>query len=772
LSAGGQRPAPASAPPTSAPGRADGARKLPFEVFEPKLRIPVLRSGTVSRPGLVNRLRANRSFPVVTIVAPAGYGKTTLLAQWAARDSRPFAWVSLDDRDDDPIVLLRHFAAAVDALRPLDAAAVDALVAPGPSIWDSVLPRLGAALGAMGEGVVIVVDNAHLLRARESCEALMALADHLSENSALVLAGRATPTLPIAGLRTGGRLFEIGVDDLAVTPREGQLLLQATGAEPSLSEATELVRHCEGWPVGLYLAALALREDEARARTGDPVELGDRDRHLADYLREQYVSRLGPSALRFLRRTSVLDRMCGALCDAVLRDKGSALELEKIERSNLFLVPLDRQRVWYRYHHLFRDLLRRELAEHEPGLEPVLHRRAAAWYEARGDHESALEHAQAAGDIDHVAQIVTTVALPVYVDGRATTVDRWLAGFENPALLERYPELALQGSLIHALRGRVDEADSWLKIAEAGRSKRKGAAGARSLQPWLATVRATLGKDGVHQMTADAESALSDLPYDSCFRPSALVALGIGYALLGQNERADAIFATAASEAERLGATDMQVVAISERSLIAAARADHCAAETLAVEALELAERSHLDGYPTSSMALAAAARTALRQCRWDEARGLLAKMGTLRSGLDQAFLPWLVLQTLIEEGRVYLALRDIGSAQPLIAKIKELLRERPHAGILVDQVRALERELEETPRRDDDGKNGLTAAELRLLPFLATHLSFREIGEALFVSRNTVKTQAISVYRKLGVSSRSEAMARAAELGLFDLVA
>jgi LuxR family maltose regulon positive regulatory protein len=246
----------------------------------------------------------------------------------------------------------------------------------------------------------------------------------------------------------------------------------------------------------------------------------------------------------------------------------------------------------------------------------------------------------------------------------------------------------------------------------------------------------------------------------------------MGYALLGQNERADAIFATAASEAERLGATDMQVVAMSERSLIAAARADHVAAETLAVEALELAERSHLDGYPTSSTALAAAARTALRQCRWDEARALLAKMGTLRSGLDQAFLPWLVLQTLIEEARVYLALRDIGSAQPLIAQIKELLRERPHVGILVDQVRALERELEETPPRDDEGKTGLTAAELRLLPFLATHLSFREIGEALFVSRNTVKTQAISVYRKLGVSSRSEAIARAAELGLFDLVA
>jgi LuxR family maltose regulon positive regulatory protein len=745
------------------------AANLPFDVVDSKIHVPGLRSGTVSRTGLVNRLRACSAFPVVTITAPAGYGKTTLLAQWDARDSRSFAWISLDEGDDDPIVLLRHVAAAMHIFEPLQASVVDALAAPGSSIWTSALPRLADAVGAF-EGLVIVVDDAHLLRSRESSEAVATLTENLSDGSVLVLAGRATPALPVAQLRTAGRLFEVGVNQLALTPREGQLLLRATGADLTLAEATELVSHCEGWPAALYLAALALREDETRTRRGEnSIQLGRHDAHLADYLRTEYLSRLRPGVLRFLRRTSVLERMCGALCDAVLQDERSAGELERIERSNLFLLPLDRERVWYRYHHLFRELLQDELAEHEPQLVPNLHRRAAAWYEDNGDPESALGHARAAGDLDQVARIITNIALPAYYCGRVATVERWIAGFDDPELLERYPDVALQGSFIHALRGRTDAAERWLLIAEAARFRGKLADGSTSLQPWIATVRATIGKDGVYQMIADAESALSGLPRDSQFRPCALIALGMGYVLLGQNHRADAIFALTVAEAERLGATVPRIVAISERSLIAAARADHSASETLAAEARELAEQSHLDGYATSSMAMTEAARASLRHGSWDEARALLAKARQLRPGLTHTLLPWLTLQTLIEETRAYLALRDTGSIGSLLAEIRELVRERPYLGVLVDQAAALEREVEEVPQREDAADAGLTAAELRLLPMLATHLSFREMGEALYVSRNTVKTQAISVYRKLGVSSRSEAIARAARLGLIE---
>jgi LuxR family maltose regulon positive regulatory protein len=270
-------------------------------------------------------------------------------------------------------------------------------------------------------------------------------------------------------------------------------------------------------------------------------------------------------------------------------------------------------------------------------------------------------------------------------------------------------------------------------------------------------------------MIADAETALGDLPPGSLFGPSALIALGIGRLLLGENERADADLAGAAAEAERFGATDTQIMALTERSLIAAARADHSAAEMLAGEARNLAERSQLDTYATSSMTLAVAARTALRHGRWDESRALLATVHGLHERLMRTPLPWLVLQTLIEEARAHLALRDTGSVESRLEEIHGLLVAHPDLGVLVDQVGALELDVEGIPSRADAVAVGLTSAELRLLPYLATHLSFREIGEALYVSRNTVKTQAISVYRKLGVTSRSEAITRAVDLGLVE---
>lgn len=741
-------------------------RDSPFDaVVESKINVPVMRSGLVSRTALVNRLRAQSSCPVIAVTAPAGFGKTTLLAQWARRDPRPFAWVSIDERDGDAIVLLRHVAAALHELRPLEPHVLEAFVAPGPSVWECVLPRLAAAI-ALSPPLVLVLDDAHLLRSAESVDAVEVLADHLPAGSVLVLAGRVMPPLPIAGLRAAGRLVDVGVEELALTTREGQLLLASTGLKLSFDEVTKLVRECEGWPAALYLTALSLRENERRTGNGEkPIPFARRDSSLAEYFRSEYLSRLRPATVQFLRRTSILDKMCGAMCDAVLGQDGSARELERIERSNLFLVPLDRERVWYRYHRLFRDALRRELLEREPDLAPVLHRRAADWCEAHQDLESALDYARAARDLGRVARIFTTIALPMYHSGRVATVERWLIRFDDQMLLERYPMIAAQGSWIHALRGRAAEAERWLRIAEIGLC-----AGRHSPETvaWTRVVRAALCNDGVYQMIADAESALTGVSRDNQAHPSALMVLGAGYMLLGQNTRADAILAEAAAEADRLGATDTQAVAIGERSIIAAAGNDAGAAEKLAHEAQQLVEKGRLEEYATTAITLATSARASLRHGHWDEARANLERVGGPRPSLSRGLFPWFVVQTRIEFARAYLALRETRAVRSLLAEIHELLQERPHVGVLADEAEVLGQELDAIPEHGG-ATVGLTAAELRLLPFLTTHLSFPEIAEQLYVSRNTVKTQAISVYRKLGVTSRSEAIKCAARLGLVD---
>jgi LuxR family maltose regulon positive regulatory protein len=740
----------------------------PFDVVESKVHVPTLRSGTVSRTALVNRLRAT-SEPIAMLTAPAGYGKTTVLAQWAVRDSRPFAWVSVDDRDNDPIVLLRHVALALHWTEPLAANVLDTLAAPGPSVWTSVVPRLGSALAAFDQPVVLVLDDTHLLRSREGLDAVWTVAQHAPEGSLLVLAGRTPPKLPVAGLRGRGQLSEIGVDRLAMSPNEAQLLLRATSADLSLASVAELVERCEGWPAALYLAALALREEHDRAAAPAPaIQFSGHDKHMADYLRSEYLAQLRPGALRFLRRTSVLERMCGSLCDAVLDDQGSASELDKIERSNLFLVPLDHRREWHRYHHLFRDLLQRELAEREPQLVGLLHTRAANWYELHGDHESALEHALAAGDLDRVARIITEIALPSYYGGRIASVERWLSHFEDTALLERYPAVALQGGWMHALNGRAADAERWLDAAERGASRGTLSDGCTSLRPWIAVLRAALCRDGVYQMLADAETGLAGLPSESLLRPTALLLLGSAHMLLGENDRGDAFLRSAAEEAERLGATDTRMVAVSERSLIASARDDPAAAQALALQAQELVDHAHVDEYVTSAIALAVAARAALRQGRWDQARAHLAEADRLRPLLAQALFPWLTLQAQLELARAYLALGD-SRAHTLVQEIRDGVHSHPHIGVLADQLDALEDDIDAMPEQGKGTAVGLTGAELRLLPLLSTHLSFREIGEELFVSRNTIKTQAISVYRKLGVSSRSDAIDRAAVLGLVE---
>jgi len=732
-----------------------------LELVESKLHPPPARPGIVARTGLVERLLAADTVPVVGVVAPAGYGKTTLLAQWAQRTAHRVGWVSVDRRDNDPAVLLTYVAVALDRVEPIDPRVVRGLAGPGASIVGAV-DRLAAAMVAMTGPVALVLDHLESLENQECLDAVAELAARLPADAQLLVASRARPPLPVAVLRAQGRVVELGVEDLAMDHQEARALLEGAGVGLDDAEVEELVLRTEGWPVGLYLAALA-------HKAGGPPRhawagfTGD-DRFMADYLWSELLGQLPPERVTFLTRTAVLERMGGPLCDAVLDTTGSSAVLAWLEGSNLLLVPLDRQRRWYRYHHLFHELLRTELGRREPELIPELHRRAASWCEANGLLESAIDHAQAAGDTDRVARLVWKLALPAYGAGRVDTTRRWFGWFEDQGLLGRYRSVAVLGAWLQALVGEPVAAERWADAAEHGPAAGTLPDGSTG-QSYLALLRALLCRDGVDRMRADTQAALAELEPGSQWRPTAQLLEGIGSLLAGQADQADVILAHAAEVATEAHALPAAAIALAERSLVAMHQQDWMKAATLAEQASDVVRTGGLDGYVASALVHAATARVAVHQGEVRQAQGQLARATRLRPLLTYA-LPYFAVQTLVELGRVCLALDDTAGARVVLRHAREVLRRRPNLGILPGQADELWSKLV-ISRGGTAGVSSLTRAELRLLPLLSTHLNFAEIGERLYLSPHTIKTQAMSVYRKLGASSRSQAVQRAQQLGL-----
>jgi LuxR family maltose regulon positive regulatory protein len=733
-----------------------------LELVESKLHPPPARPGIVARTGLVERLLAADAAPVVCVVAPAGYGKTTLLAQWAERTARRVGWVSVDQRDNDPAVLLTYIGAALDRIEPIDPRVVQALAGPGGSVVGAV-SRLAGAMAAMTQPVALVIDHVELLENRECLDLVAELAAQLPAGGQLLVASRARPPLPVALLRAKGQVVELGAKELAMDHQDARALLEGAGVELDDAEVDELVARTEGWPVGLYLAALAHTAGGGPRRHPWAGFTGD-DRFMADYLWSELLVQLPPERVAFLTRTAVLERLSGPLCDAVLDTTGSNEVLAWLEAANLLLVPLDRQRRWYRYHHLFRELLSAELARREPELVPALHARTASWCEANGLPEAAIDHAQAAGDPDRVARLVWELALPAYGAGRVATTRRWFGWFQDQGLLGRYPPVAVLGAWLQALVGEPVAAERWADAAEQGPVAGTLPDGS-TVQSYRALLRALLCRHGVDRMRADTRGALDELGPGSQWRPTAQLLEGIGYLLAGQADQADPILAHAAEVATEAGALPAAAIALAERSLVAMHHQHWQQATTLAEQAQGVVRAGALDGYVASALVHAVAARVAVHQGDLPRAQQQLARATRLRPLLTYA-LPYLAVQTLLELGRACLALDDTPGVRVVLRHARDILRRRPDLGILPTQVDELRSQLD-TRRGAVQGVSSLTPAELRLLPLLATHLSFADIGERLFVSRHTVKTQAVSIYRKLGASSRSQAVQRAQQLGL-----
>jgi LuxR family transcriptional regulator, maltose regulon positive regulatory protein len=719
----------------------------------------------VRRSLLIDRLARGDTGPIVSVVAPPGYGKTTLLAQWADRNGQAFAWVSVDQADNDPKVLLRYVAEALDAVEPIDGRVFDALASPVSSVPGSVAPRLGSAFASMTAPVALVLDDVHALRNAECRAAVSMLADHVPGGSRLALAGRDQPPLRVARLRAEGKITEIGPQDLSLTLNEASALLRHVDLALGEGEVAELHRRTEGWAAGLYLAALYLKEGGPLGRAG--VSFGGDDRLVSEYLEAEFLARLSQRQRAFLTGTAVLERMCGPLCDAVLEQDGSAGVLAGLARSNLLLVPLDRRGQWYRYHHLFRDMLLAGLERQEPGLIPVLRRRAAAWCLQGGLPEEALEYSIAAGDTDTAAGLVQRLWLPALWHSRVATLQRWLGWLEEHGKIRDHPMVAIGASITSAVTGRPAEAERWADVVDhwqedAGRPDDPAA------EAFAVLLRTILCRHGAGQMDTDADETAHRFTALGAMLPVIPLLRGLARILAGDPDSGDAYFEDAVSIGQERGVPEVRAIARCERALLAMARGQWDRAETFAVQAREVMRTAGVAESFATPLICAVRARVHLHRGDVPAARQELVSAQRLRPLLTYT-VPYLAVQARIELAHAHLSLADLAGARTLAREIDDLLNRRPGLGILVDEAAALRDQLSKQDGSIVPGASSLTGAELRVLPLLSTYLPLPEIGEQLFLSRHTIKSHAKSIYRKLGASTRSEAVRRARELGLLD---
>ncbi|HEX7610569.1 MAG TPA: LuxR C-terminal-related transcriptional regulator, partial [Solirubrobacteraceae bacterium] len=521
----------------------------------------------------------------------------------------------------------------------------------------------------------------------------------------------------------------------------------------------------EGWPAGLYLAARSLQARRGSERNAE-LFAGD-DHTLADYVGEELLAELPAEALSFLARSSILEELSPHLCDVVLELSGSGARLRAIAERNLLLAPLDSALSRYRCHPQLREVLSAELERSEPALVPELHRRAARWFGAEGEIAAAVAHAAAAGDVSYAGELVWIHVPGCVMQGRIDELRGWLRTFSDEQVASS-GSLALSVAHLHLVSGELRLAEHWAEIAE-GHQQQLPAGGEDRLTPAIAILRAAVGRRGVRQMGADARRAYElDRP-GGPLRPVACLLLGVAEHLCGDPAPA----AETLAEGARLcavAAPPVQALCLAQLALLAGEEGRWDDAGDLAGRAIAALERQDLLDRPAGALVLGVAAWISARQGRADRAKSQLRRSRKCLAGLED-FVPWYDVETRVMQARAAIRLADVALARALLSEASRLARRTPEVALFRTWFDEAWGELDELGAAALSGPASLTMAELRILRFLPTHFSFREIGSRLNVSTNTVKSQAHAIYRKLDAESRSEAVEHAATLGLIDPV-
>lgn len=681
-----------------------------------------LHRTSICKSSLVRRLVGERDKPLALIVAPPGYGKSTLLEAWAATDDRPFVWSSATRGWPDLAQLIR-------------------------------------SARQQHPTFVLVLDSADQLEPDRLSEIVLAALNKLQAGSTIAVASRIEPQLPLGRLRAHRMLAEVRTDELALTLTEGEALLRRAGVELSPTDAQMLVRRTEGWPAALYLAAVCVRKS--------PEELASfsGQQHLMfEYLAEEVLQYLPSELQRFAVRTSVLGELSGPRCDAVLEQHASGPRLAELAELSPLLTPVDPNHHRYRWHPLMREALRSELQRGEPELEPALHRRASVWYASCGDTRAAIDHAAAAGEAELAGDLLCENVVAYLGRGSHNLVEGWL-GILGTERVAGYAPLALSAALSSLATGNVGDAQRWLASAIAAAKRGRVGSSRRSLSTGLTVVRALGPRVRLGTMGELAQRAGASEPPDSQWQPLLLLLQGVSAHLRGEAGPAAKLLEQAI-DITGTAAPSLTALCLAQRAMIAIEKREWELAAELADDAVAVIDEWGLADNPICALAFAAAAASRAHHGRIDEAKRDVRRGVQLLAALGD-FVPWYGAETRILLAHASLWLADIVRARTLLAEASRLARKAPDAVVFTRWFDDAWAYVDTVAEARLAGPSALTIAELRVLRFLPSHRSFREIADQLEVSANTVKTQAHAVYRKLGAASRSEAVARGRDAGL-----
>src|SRR5215207_1052803 len=713
----------------------------PSGVVRTKLLAPVPRSEQVPRPRLIEQLDAGSDRKLTLIGAPVGYGKTTLLTQWL-RSQGPnlhFAWVSLDEQDNDPVRLWRHVIEALRQGTPEEALGADVLVGLGvlgANLIETALPMLINELTKLPHRVVLVLDDYHLIRQKACHETVAFFVEHLPETIHLVISTRSKPALGLGRLRARGEMNEIRIEQLAFSETEAaSLLKEESELNISRADLAALLERTEGWPAGIYLATLSMRGKDPHAFV---ESLRGSSHYIVDLLAEEVLPTFSEEQRDFLLRTSVLEKMSGSLCDEVVGMEGSGKLLRELGYSNLFVVPIDEEGGWYRYHQLFSDFLLYELKNILPKLEPILHGRAGL--------------------------LIARHWFDYFVIGQTETLERWLEALPE-GLVHSTAALALVHAWISALHGRREKTERFLAIAEDSAPRGNLPDGSASVESSAVAIRAIFGYGVQERVEAARRAATLELGRTSPQAALARLGAGANLYLSGDTRQARR------SLEEGLALTDasqpmLRMSTLAVLSFVATDEESLQEGESLAREARALEDRFHLSGVPQATLVSIALGRVLARSGSLEEARKELESGISVRRELP-SLSPWPLLSGLLALAQVRLTSGDRVGARAALTEARAILEMHPDAGIFPELLENQERKLRTNKQREGMLGEDLTERELDVLRLLDSNLTASQIGQSLYVVRSTVKTHIKSTYRKLGVSSREEAVEEARARGL-----